>query len=70
MGPHRGGKDREDDLGGREGDHQQITLNLFNTNKLTNTNTNMKGCPYYENICKNKYVHTRSLGVLRASTSS
>lgn len=43
MGPHRGGKDREDDLGGREGDHQQITLEVyFNTNKLPSTVTKFK----------------------------
>ena len=29
MGPCREGDDREDDLGGREGDPQQITLNFF-----------------------------------------
>ena len=42
MGPCRAGDDREDDLGGREGNHQQINLKIyFNTN--TNTNTKMEG---------------------------
>ena len=38
MGPCRAGDDREDDLGGREGNHQQINLKIY-----FNTNTKMEG---------------------------